>query len=68
MIKHLNTHSCIHIMQVTYMNRNEKRAMVAIKPETREKLMMVGRKGETYDYIINKLITEYENNGSKNRN
>jgi|GEM_PF-3975528 len=47
------------------MNRNEKRAMVAIKPETREKLMSVGRKGETYDYIINKLIEEYENNGKQ---
>ena len=45
------------------MNRNEKRAMVAIRPETREKLMGIGRKGETYDYIINRLIEEYENNG-----
>ena len=47
------------------MNRNEKRAMVAIRPETREKLMMVGRKGETYDYIINRLIEEYGNNGKQ---
>lgn len=47
------------------MNRNEKRAMVAIKPETRERLMGIGRKGETYDCIINKLITEYENNGKQ---
>lgn len=49
------------------MNRYEKRAMVAIKPETREKLMGIGRKGETYDYIINRLIEGYENNGNKNR-
>jgi len=47
------------------MNRNEKRAMVAIKPETRERLIGIGRKGETYDYIINKLIEEYENNGKQ---
>jgi len=52
-------------MQVTYMNTNEKRAMVAIKPKTRERLMGIGRKGETFDYIINKLINEYENNGKK---
>jgi len=38
---------------------------VAIKPKTRERLMGIGRKGETYDYIINKLINEYENNGKK---
>jgi hypothetical protein len=52
-------------MQVTYMNTNEKRAMVAIKPETRKRMMGIGRKGETYDYIINKLIEEYENNGKQ---
>ncbi len=49
------------------MNTNEKRAMVAIKPETRKKLISIGGKGETYDYIINKLIEEYENNGKKRR-
>lgn len=47
------------------MNRHERRAMVAIKPETRKRLMSIGGKGETYDYIINKLIEEYENNGKK---
>lgn len=29
---------------------------IQVKKTTRDKLLALGRKGETYDYIINKLL------------
>lgn len=37
----------------------ERRAVISIMPETRERLKDLGRKGDTYDDIINKLIDAY---------
>ncbi|MEM4613765.1 MAG: hypothetical protein QXJ56_07400 [Ignisphaera sp.] len=37
--------------------------MIKISPETRDELKKVGRKGETYDDIIKKLIRFYIEKG-----
>jgi hypothetical protein len=31
---------------------------IRIKPETRDRLQKAGRKGETYDQIVNRLLDE----------
>ena len=31
---------------------------ISLLPETREKLKLLGRKGETYDAIVNRLISD----------
>lgn len=38
---------------------------ISVKPETREILKTLGRKGETYDEIIRKLIEFYRKEGGK---
>jgi len=37
-----------------------RRVIIWISPETREALKALGRKGETYDEIIRRLIKEIE--------
>jgi len=43
------------------MEDDERITQVPVKVYTREKLKLIGKKGETYDEIINKLIDKYEN-------
>jgi len=38
---------------------------IPVKPETREILKNLGKKGETYDEIIRKLIEFYRKEGGK---
>jgi len=39
---------------------SREQTLIPIKKSTRERLKKVGRKGETYDQIINKLIDIFE--------
>ena len=40
--------------------KNEIITTIRIRPKTRERLKNLGKKSETYDDIINKLIDKYE--------
>lgn len=40
---------------------------ITIRKETREKLKELGKKGETYDDILNRLIQFYQRKDTKNR-
>lgn len=41
------------------MTRIRDGVLIKILPETRLKLKALGRKGETYDTILNKLMDKY---------
>lgn len=40
--------------------QDERRTNIQVKVSTREKLALLGRKGQTYDDIINELIHRVE--------
>lgn len=37
--------------------------MIRIEKKTTDRLKKIGRKGETYDYIINRLLDQLEEGG-----
>ena len=38
----------------------ERLTTIALRPATRDRLRAVGRKGETYDHLLNRLLDWYE--------
>ena len=49
------------------MNMGEERKQIKISESTRELLKAMGKKGESYDEIILKLLKRGEQNGTKSR-
>jgi hypothetical protein len=41
--------------------RTNTRTTIMVAPETRHRLIKIGKKGETYDLLINKLLDHYHN-------
>jgi hypothetical protein len=42
---------------------NNKTATIKIEPETRDRIKKLGRKGETYDEIINRVFDQVPMDG-----
>lgn len=55
-------------MHIRYtMNTEKKYTSIRVRVQTKERLAKLGKKDDSYDYIINKLIDFYEekNNDKK---
>lgn len=54
-------------MHIRYtMNTEKKYTSIRVRTQTKERLAKLGKKDDSYDYIINKLIDFYEKNCSTN--
>ena len=40
-------------------------AVIQLRTATRERLKEIGKKGESYDAIINRLLDEYDHGGAR---